>query len=164
MAWMEVSQRRAHWLNTMNSSYWMLVKACNKVLKISTILLVPLFWLMSELIQQMHAQIKQRRTNRLQNMAAPAHRAPLPPLEQQQQRNLSWKAHPAPLIYGTLMMKAVTQASGPNPTPPTLCKGRPLRLISSFTQWQSGDMIRQLFAANRAAPQQHKEHFIRTAG
>lgn len=61
-------------------------------------------------------------------------------------------------------MKAVTQAAGPNPTQlsptppspasfsPPSARGRPLRLISSFTQWQSGDMIRQLFAANRAAP------------
>lgn len=64
-------------------------------------------------------------------------------------------------------MKAVTLAAGlnptqlPNPTRPSpapayfsppSARGRPLRLISSFTQWQSGDMIRQLFAANRAAP------------
>lgn len=167
-------------LSTMNSSYWILVKACNKVLKISAaifiVFLVCSVWV--DVIEQKDANISTCTLRRCKDqytvycsenlvMAVTADTARLPPL-QQQKRNQLWKPRPAPLIYGTLMMKAVTQAAGPNstllPTSPSLCEGWPLRLISSFTQWQSGDMIRQLFAANRAAPQQHKEHFIRTAG
>lgn len=34
-------------------------------------------------------------------------------------------------------------------TPPSLWRGRPLRLISSFTRSQSGDIIPQLFTTNK---------------
>lgn len=54
------------------------------------------------------------------------------------------KNHLKPVIYVTLMMKPVVQDGGP----PPLCYRRPLRLISSFTQTQSGDIIHQLFPTN----------------
>lgn len=45
-------------------------------------------------------------------------------------------------------MKAATRAGRPHPPHLSLFWRRPLRLISSFTQLQSGDIISRLFAAN----------------